>query len=188
MGAELRTIESVIVEHLGFDSTREPIGAVDINSGTGIISPSASGRILALLTASMSGFYKVGSPLELSRTPTIFKTANVFAAGSTTIWTPAAGKKFRLMAYRVLISGDAAMAAANKQNIALTDGGVNIGQQDDVFLPAVSGTTPTLYVGPWVIYPSNGYLSTAANNVLAVNLGFAITTGGVRLNFCGTEE
>jgi len=125
---------------------------------------------------------------ERLRTPTIFKTSNVFAGGATTIWTPAAGKKFRLMGYRMSLPGDAACAAIQTLDLELRDGGAVITLRDAVQVPAAAGATPSLYVSPWVLLPGNGYLSSAANNVLAVNLGFAFTVSALRVTAVGTEE
>lgn len=123
-----------------------------------------------------------------TRNVEVFKTAQATAAGSTALWTPAAGKKFRLMRYMIQLTENAVRAAAGVVTIELLDGASHIGQAHDAFVPAaaVSGIGDG-YVSPWIDL-GNGVLSGAANNVLNINLSAALTAGNVRAIACGTEE
>ena len=105
------------------------------------------------------------------RTPVIFKTLNaVVITSETTIWTPAGGKKFRLMGY-VLAQGVATGAVTLKDNTA--------------------GTTihiiPQNTLGQAIVAPSfgNGQLSAAANNVLTAT---GVATETLTGTIFGTEE
>lgn len=129
-----------------------------------------------------------GTSWDRQRTPTVFKTAAATAAGLTSVWTPAAGKKFRLLAFALLVTGNAAMAVAGTEAIQLQDSGTLFGLAFDLYAPAASVNQlgDAFYTG-WVAV-GNGYLSAAANNVLQVWLASALTTGYVRVNVAGTEE
>src|SRR5271166_7180262 len=93
-----------------------------------------------------------GTTWDRLRTPVIFKALNgVVITSETTIWTPAAGKKFRLMG-GVLSVGVAA------GNVVLKD---NTGGTTILIIPAGALNTPFPLLGM-----GNGILSAAANNVL----------------------
>jgi hypothetical protein len=148
----------------------------------------AVGVVAQRMLAETMLYNPVTQLFERLRTASIFKTVNLFSAGDNTVWTPAAGKRFRLMAYRLVIPGNASIAVANVQNFQLKDQATFLGFRDDVFCPAAAGATPNLFVGPWVLIPGNGYLSLVANNVLFMNMGVAMATAGVVINTAGTEE
>jgi hypothetical protein len=105
------------------------------------------------------------------RTPVIFKTLNAVAiAAEATIWTPAAGKRFRLMG-GLLSVGTAAANVVLKDNTA----GATI-----AILPKAPLDTPFV-LGPM----GNGILSAAINNLLTAT-GIATTT--ISGTIWGTEE
>lgn len=105
---------------------------------------------------------------EHERTPSVFKAVNVtLGAGDSAIWTPAAGKKFRLMGWS--LSSNVSGAALN-----IKDGSTVI------IVLTTSTTTPS--ISPHI---GNGYLSTAANNALNVQHAAATVVWGVVF---GTEE
>lgn len=93
--------------------------------------------------------------------------------GSTayTIWTPAAGKRFRLMGVSVVVT------AASK--VSLRDGTAGSGTAFHTFGVAVAGDTYTFEFG-------NGYLSSAVNNVL--ELYNVSATSAAFITVFGTEE
>jgi len=123
------------------------------------------------------------------RTPHVFRTAQAAAAGNTALWTPAAGRRFRLMRYMVTVTDNAAQGAAGVLTITLFDGAAGAtGQAHDVFVPALAlNNNGVLYNSGWITL-DNGVLSTALNNVLNINLSAALVTGNVRVICCGTEE
>ena len=119
---------------------------------------------------------------ETKRTLTkIIPTALISAAGNTAIWTPAAGKKFRLIGFSVVVRGDTTTAAGSL--VTLLDGATTI---DNVcWLATTVATQPNRWSEP---LPGNGYLSAAANNILYANLSAAATAGGIYINVWGCEE
>lgn len=127
--------------------------------------------------------------IPVDRATTTFQTVATAAAGNTALWTPAAGKKFRLMRYMVTVTDQATQAGAGTLTFSLFDGAAGVtGQVHDVFVPALGlVNTGSLYTSGWIDL-GNGYLSTAANNVLNINLSAALTAGTVRVICCGTEE
>lgn len=112
-----------------------------------------------------------GSTWDRERTPNVFKTLSaVVITSETTIWTPAGGKKFRLMGF-CLAQGVATGAVTLKDNTA--------------------GSTiliiPPNTIGVYMISPpmGNGILSAAANNVLTATGASTETLTGFVF---GTEE
>lgn len=125
---------------------------------------------------------------DRTRSPNTFRTVATAAAGNTALWTPAAGRRFRLMRYCVTVTGDAIQAAAGVLVISLFDGAAGAtGQIHSAFVPAVAVNTQSLYTSGWIDL-GNGVLSAAVNNVLNVNLSAALAGGVVNVIACGTEE
>lgn len=128
-----------------------------------------------------------GATFVQVRTPSVFRTVVAAAAGNTVVWTPAAGKRFRLMRYSIELAGNAAMAAAGIEELTLNDNGAAIGQGASFFAPAAAGAVLGGVTTGWRDL-GNGYLSAAINQALQINLGTALTAGEVRVNTAGTEE
>lgn len=109
-----------------------------------------------------------GSAFDRDRTASVFKPQSaVSVASETTVWTPASGKRFRLMAGIVTCS-----VAGNltfKDNTAGT----------------VIAIIPVLAGAPVSFDFKNGILSAAANNVLTCTGPASSTLSGV---VYGTEE
>lgn len=121
------------------------------------------------------------------RTPNVFKSLTTAAVGPTALWTPGAGKKFRLMRFKIDVSSNAIAAAGAGKIIALLDNATNMNLDHSVFVPAAAvAVTPLLSTG-WIDL-GNGILSAAANNPLNVTLSTALTGGDVRIIAAGTEE
>jgi hypothetical protein len=113
-----------------------------------------------------------GASADRQRTPAIFKVINaVTITSETTIWTPATGKKFRLMGYQ-LMSGATGGNVLLKDNTAGTTiliVGLNVAN-------AQASSPPNM---------GNGILSAAANNVLTATGATGQTITGFVF---GTEE
>jgi hypothetical protein len=110
----------------------------------------------------------VGTAVAL-RTPTVFKVVALSAGtAETTIWTPTAGKKFRLMGF--ILTCGAASTLTFKDNTAGT-----------TIFAARGGTDVPISVPNL----GNGILSGAADRVLTVTRGTSCTLDGV---VWGVEE
>jgi hypothetical protein len=124
--------------------------------------------------------------------PNVFKSAQANASGDTALWTPASGKKFRLMRFRIDVPANCTLAARGVQTIKLRDGTTDLNISTDLWLgqtapvETASSAIPNYSTG-WIDL-GNGILSAAANNVLNINLGTALAAGNVRVTACGTEE
>lgn len=94
--------------------------------------------------------------------------ASVGSAGSMTVWTPATGKRFRLLF--------AVVGSSVAGHLIVTDGGTSI---IDVLVPANQSLA--------LILPSNGVLSAASGNVLGVTNGTG-STASLYASAIGTEE
>lgn len=117
---------------------------------------------------SVRNLYDDGSGV---RTPNVFKNVSaVVITSETTVWTPAAGKKFRLMGF-VITQGVAAGAITLKDNTA----GTTILVIPQHTLAAALASPPM----------GNGILSAAAGNVLTATGASTETITGY---FFGTEE
>lgn len=149
--------------------------------------------------AGMSGFNFVYGPNGTTnnwywqRTPIVFKTVSVSAVttGNSAVWTPTAGKKFRLMKFQITAQGLAATAtAAITVSFQDSASGITIGTYD-VDVPAIANVVSGVnqISGGWIDI-GNGLLSAVANNVLNFNISAAGagTVGTYRVNVCGTEE
>ncbi len=168
--------QSIISQSVGFNGvTFDRIWA--IGSNTDAVPSQATGQ--QSVVAQLYGYN--GASFDRVRVANVYNTVVATAAGSTTVWTPAAGKKFRLMGYTISIAGTA--SATGVQVIKLEDGATVIKNH----LATVDITTP---VGDSQIGADlgQGQLSAVANNVLNINLSEAMATGGVAVNVWGTEE
>ena len=118
----------------------------------------------------------------------VFHSSAATASGNTAVWTPTAGLKFYFQCLGVDVTGDAKAASAGDLVITLQDGTTAIpGFQWEVAIPTTAGSSGMLYSSPGVCF-ANGYQSTTANNVLNVNLSFALTGGAVVVRAWGTEH
>jgi len=127
--------------------------------------------------------------VEPARTMNMIRYAH-FTAVATPVaaWTPAAGKRFRLMGFIINFTGDFVNTGAGALSyINIYDG-------------ATTATLFAFYIGanaagsamlsPIVInLPGNGYLSIARDNILYFNLqATALTSGFATIHCWGTEE
>jgi hypothetical protein len=153
-----------------------------------------SGLVAAVQTVSgyLTGSPANGANYSATRTPIIFKTVQATASGNTAVWTPTTGKKFRLMRFKIQLTANATLAAAGVLTVSFQDATTGIGVAQDFYVGQVALTAATALftVGDesgWIDL-GNGYISTAANNVLNVNLSAALASGNIRVFCCGTEE
>jgi hypothetical protein len=127
----------------------------------------------------------------IARTPTMFKTVSTAATGSTAVWTPAAGNKWRLLKYQIEITSNAAAASAGILVVTFLDVAAATNVSHSIWIPATTVATGPVGSGwnsGWVDFGGFGILAAAAATVLNVNLSAALTAGACRVNVCGTEE
>jgi hypothetical protein len=120
------------------------------------------------------------------RTPNIFKTAQALSAGSTPVWTPTSGKKFRFMRYQIQMTDNIAQSNGGVVTLTFFDAATSLSISQDFYIPAAP-SSGSQYNSPWCDL-GNGILSAVANNALNANLSSAIVQGNFRINVCGTEE
>jgi hypothetical protein len=119
------------------------------------------------------------------RSPTKYKWAACTTTAATDLWTPAAGKKFRVMCGTIQCAGG--LAAAGLETIDLQEETLGtFGLKFGTWVPiaAAAAGTPQIYFD---LRP-NGYLATTADKKLQVVLGAAMTAGAVEVTVWGTEE
>lgn len=119
----------------------------------------------------VSAFQRIydGATWDFPRTPTVFKPLDAVAINpAASVWTPAAGKKFRLMGYH--------LSSSVAGNILLKDGASG----------TVIAVIPSEAGGSGVhVHLGNGKLSAVANNVLEALGPATSTVSGI---VYGTEE
>lgn len=120
--------------------------------------------------------------------PNTYRSGTFAAAGDSALWTPPAGKSFRLMRYRFALTGNATLAAAGVLTVTLRQSTTSLPFGASVYVPAIAANTLGAYTSPWIDLGSTGYLSTVAGAVLNVNLSAALTAGLLRVLVAGTEE
>lgn len=121
-------------------------------------------------------------------TPNVFKNSTVpLGAGAHTIWTPASGKRIRLLGFDFEISNDATLAVAGDNSITVQEtGGVIIHR----FIASVGATASTVpgQITYQFIPGEAGYLSIAPDNILSLLFNTAFITGSIVANAWGMEE
>jgi hypothetical protein len=177
------------------DPTANPVKAIGSQNGLSVVLQDSNtpGNKVAVANIAPWG-YGIGALQALydpsfgavsSRTPSIYKNAQGAALADNTIWTPAAGKKFRLMGGIITVVGTA--AAASIVECQLQDG-----VDGTIILDLAAEVPAALATGETVVIPfnlpGNGFLSAAANNVLNADLTVAMATGAWFINVWGTEE
>jgi hypothetical protein len=137
--------------------------------------PSSIGAGGALASSSPANLSNPALGAEVQRTPDVWvplpKAGLEFAASEAkTVWTPAAGKRFRVLGWTL----------RNNQE------GNPANQLDLLDLATRWGALGTNINSPLTSPPlGNGYLSIAANNTLRIQPGAACVLSGM---FWGTEE
>jgi len=129
-----------------------------------------------------------GATFDRAREANVFKTAQASVAGSTAVWAPVAGKKFRLLGFTISLTENATVAVAGVVTVSLLDAAGAIAIAYDVYVPTVALASVGTAFDITVDLGKLGYLSALANNVLNADLSVALTTGNFRINVRGTEE
>lgn len=149
-------------------------GFVRLSDGTNALMPASASLADAFANPSTTKIEALlgvfnGATWDRLRTANVFTTVALNAGTSeTTIWTPASGKKFRLLGF--LLTCGAASTLTFKDNTAGTT----------IFV--TRGTTDApINTGPM----GNGILSASADNVLTVTRGTSCTLSGTLF---GCEE
>lgn len=139
--------------------------------------PTSTGNLLAVA----QNFAWNGASYDRVRVANVFKNTVQTATGPTTIWTPAGGKRIRLMGFTLSISGT--LAALGTLTIQLLDVAAVI----DTHFATVNSATPLgdTQIG---VDLGQGQLLAAANDILRIQLSNAMLTGGVAIKAWGTEE
>ena len=119
--------------------------------------------------------------------PCVFNTGQFKEAGNTPIWTPTTGKKFRLLRYMIESTLNTSQASQGVLTISFQDGTSPMPLAHDVYVQSTALKYNTVYQTGWVNLDS-GFLSSAANNMLNVNLSASLTAGSFRITTCGVEE
>ena len=178
----------------GVSATSANAVPVSLASGFGVADGASAnaqigGNNAAALVGNSNSVYN-GASWDRQRTPNVFKTAQATASGNTALWTPASGKKFRLMRLFVQVTANAYLdSGAGVLTVTFQDATTGINLAFDVYLPAASVSAPLgdAFASGWIDL-GNGVLSATANNVLNINLSGKVDAGNVRVTCCGTEE
>jgi len=118
------------------------------------------------------------------RTPTIYKNVVAVNAGSTAVWTPGVGIRWRLMGFCITIMQGTTAAAG--VDVSLLDVASDFGIGVVVCTAAMLATPGAAIILRGTI--GNGKVAAATNTALNVNLSTALAVGGVSVQVWGTEE
>lgn len=121
---------------------------------------------------------------QLQRVPTRFFSFDGIT-DTANLWTPAAGKRFRLMGGSICIAKETACAGALLISIRDTLAAVNF-INFRISAAALVATGQVIYLP--IILPPNGYLCTLPNSLLQILFSAALTAGSVAVNMWGCEE
>jgi hypothetical protein len=133
------------------------------------------------LTEGRNLFNPTSKTTEMQRTMTTIKASAVItAANQTALWTPATGKRIRIMGFSIVVNPATTTAAGSL--VTLQRGTTDI--DDVIYLGTAALAVPARWPG---ILPMNGLLLNP-DEVLSANLTAACTAGGIYLNVWGCEE
>lgn len=121
---------------------------------------------------------------EIARTPTVWKTGSGLTS-TTTIWTPAATAKIRVMGGFICLSKDAACAGAFAIGIYDAAAAANV-VNFQISNAALVATGQTQYF-PFS-FPENGYLQPVIGQVFQAVISAALTAGSFSVGLWGCEE
>lgn len=143
----------------------------------------AANKTYIPIQVDLNGFINVHITDPVFRSPNVFKTTTFVAAGDTTIWTPAAGNRIRLMGYSISAAG--ATAAALSDLLKLTEGAAGT-----VIANYMIGfnSTPTGDTQIFVDYGNEGIVFAAIDVALVANLAQSLTSGAIAINAWGMES
>lgn len=121
--------------------------------------------------------------------PDTFHSIAATALGNTMVWTPAAGKIFRLLRVWIRPSNDSFFLTVPQNLIVdLRDNTTTLGLATSFYLPKNLPASPPEYTPFVQDLGPNGYLGQAPGSVLNVNLSAALNGGQIRVIAMGTEE
>lgn len=132
-------------------------------------------------TIPLSIYNPVDRTMAMQRACTqVIGSAAISGAGATALWTPASGKRIRLMGFSVIVNPATTTAAGSL--VTLKRGSTTF--DDVIYLGVAALAVPARWAG---LLPPNGYLLDV-DEVLNVDLSAACTAGGIYINVWGTEE
>jgi len=147
----------------------------------------STGDVLKTIGFQMGYFGGASSQWMRIRVPNKVVSGYGNNSGNNAIWTPATGRKFRLMRYKISIANNAAVSVAGVQVMQFYDGASTILLTENAYLPSAASNTNGAWSTGWVDL-GNGVLSATANNVLNLNLSKTMIAGQVDVVAVGTEE
>ncbi len=122
--------------------------------------------------------------------PAITLKQGTIAAGSTSanVWTPSLSTlKFRLLGWEISYTINDNLGTAADITVSLEDGGTGF-LSWGVYIPATVPAGPGIVLVSRVrLLPAGGYLSSALNNSLTLNLSSAVTNGTFQCIAWGLE-
>lgn len=149
------------------------IALADINGATASMNAPGDqqGTQTGVSTIAQGMLYTGGGNWDRMRTPNIFKkiaAVSITAGTPVSVWTPAGGKKFRVMAWMLSLSVAGAILFEDTTGTEVF--------RSSLMAAGIGLASPNI---------GNGYLSTAANNQLFLDV---TATGTVSGFICGIEE
>lgn len=128
--------------------------------------------------------------MSLHRRADTFKAVNA-TTGTVAAWTPSSStKRWRLLAYRIMLSGNATVASGATNQVALLDVAAQIGIIFNPYVPAAAPAEPRglAFDSGWVDLGGIGIVAAAVNTALNFTPATALTAGSWRIHVAGVEE
>lgn len=122
--------------------------------------------------------------------PDTFKRAASSGTTQQALWTPATGKRFRLLKYMIEVAANAAATGGATIACQFYDGATQLPLSRNFYAPTTAVTTNPgcAFTTGIVDLGGIGIPSSAENNVLNVNLSVALATGTCVFHAWGIEE
>lgn len=115
--------------------------------------------------------------------PNVYRTVQAAGGGFIAVWTPAAGKRFRLQRYTIEWCGDGAAVTAGLRTLTWRDGFTDLPIAHNTYV----GTGFLNWSTGWVDL-GEGVLSSDTGNTLFMNLTAGMSPGYTRVTVAGREE
>jgi len=181
-------LPGVVARLQGYDPLLGNWNRVQVsNDNTDAQIPSATGHVAAIAHNMVFN----GSTWDRERASNKFNSGPAISIGhgiANEIWQPAAGKKFRLLGFTLTLTENASVVGGGIHTVQFYDGANPMPFLYDVYLPGTALLQPGTCFNINVELGPIGYLSSAINNILSIDLSSALASGQWRVNLRGTEE
>lgn len=169
------------------------VGQTLINGPAGtfeVVASASNGDGLSTGITAESGYYKIGtSTFNAGRAPAIFKNVSTALSTIVAVWTPASGKRWRLLKFKIDVTVEANLSAGADLTLDLQDVTTSIGLIHTIWVPTTSVTTGLGCFSTGVVdIGPVGIAAALINTALNIKLSAALVAGKCNVIAMGIEE